>query len=109
MHSVFGRASKARKAKHAIHLIFAHQEIQALGVLGYDLILAVLDVLPVQFSRAEAINAIFFSGLQVVINFSIKEQRLGGDAANVEAGAAELVIFFNEAGLQSKLSGAESG
>jgi hypothetical protein len=45
----------------------------------------------------------------MVIDFGVKEERLGGDAANVEAGAAELVFFFDQAGLQSKLAGAESG
>jgi hypothetical protein len=45
----------------------------------------------------------------VVINFSVEQQRFGGDAANVEACAAQLVFFFNQAGLQSELAGAESG
>ena len=109
MHAVFGRASQAREAEHAVNLILAHQKIEPLGVLGNDLVLAVLDVLPVQLARAQAVNAVFFSGLQVVINFSVEQQSFCGDAANVEAGAAELVLFFNEAGLQTKLAGAESG
>jgi hypothetical protein len=45
----------------------------------------------------------------MVINFGIKEQGFGGDAANMQAGAAELVVFFDEAGLEAKLAGAESG
>jgi hypothetical protein len=45
----------------------------------------------------------------MVIHFSVKEQGLSRDAAHVQAGAAEPVFFFNEAGFQSKLAGAESG
>ncbi len=34
------------------------------------------------------------------------EQRLGRDAAHLQAGAAQLGIFFNDRGLQSVLTGA---
>ena len=34
------------------------------------------------------------------------EQRLGRDAADVQAGAAELGVFFDDGGLQAVLAGA---
>src|SRR4051812_31390010 len=39
----------------------------------------------------------------------IEQQRLGRDAAHVQAGAAELVVFLDERGLQAKLAGADGG
>jgi hypothetical protein len=78
-------------------------------MLGNNLVLAILDVFPVQLASAQAINAVLFSSLQMVIHLSVEQQRFCGYAANVETCAAELVLFFNEARLQSKLAGAESG
>src|SRR5207248_1706109 len=95
--------------EYAVHLVLFHQKIQALGVLGDDLILAVLYDFPIQFARAQTINAIFFGGLEVIVNFGVKQQGLGGNAAHMQACAAELVFFINQAGLQSKLAGAECG
>src|SRR6185437_324826 len=99
MHAIFGGAGEPTEAEYAINLILAYQKIQTLGVFGNDLVFAVLDVLPVQLTCAQTINAIFFSSLQMVIHFGVKKQSFCRDAANVEARAAEFVIFFDEAGL----------
>ena len=109
MHAAFRRAGEAGEAEYAVNLVLADQKVESLGVLGDDLVLAVLNVLPVQFAGAQAVNTVLFGGLEMVIDFGVKEQGLGGDAANVQARAAELVFFFDQAGLQSKLAGAESG
>ncbi len=109
MNATFGRAGEPGKAEHALNLVLAHQEVEPLGVLGHDLVFAVLNVLPVQLACAQAVNAVFFGGFQMVKHLGIKQQGFRRDAANVQACAAELVLFFDEAGLQSKLAGAESG
>ncbi len=78
-------------------------------MLGHDLVLAVLEGLPIQLARAQTVNTVFFRGLQVVIDFGVKQQRFGRDAAHVQACASQLVVFLDQAGLQPKLSGTESG
>ena len=93
----------------AVNFVPTDEKIQALGVLGDDLVLAVLNIFPVQLARAQSVNAVFFRGLEMVINLGIEEKRFGRDAANVQARAAELVFFFDQAGLQPKLAGAEGG
>jgi hypothetical protein len=37
------------------------------------------------------------------------QQGLAGDAANIEAGSAEVFIFFNKGGLESQLGGTNRG
>ena len=46
---------------------------------------------------------------QVVPELGIEQQRLGRDAAHVQAGAAEHVVLLDECGLQSILAGADGG
>ena len=48
----------------------------------------------------------FLRRLQVVPDLGIKQQRLGGDAAHVQASAAEFVVFLDEGDFQSELPGA---
>src|SRR6185369_3125729 len=70
---------------------------------------AVLNIFPVQLACAETVNTVFLRGLEMVIDFSVEKQGLGRDAANVQARTAQLIFFFDETGLQSKLAGAERG
>ena len=37
------------------------------------------------------------------------EERLARDAADVETGAAEFLVFFDDGGLESELGGADGG
>src|SRR6266853_1147988 len=109
VHAVLCGAGEAAEAEHAVNLVLADEKIEPLGVLGDDLVLAVLNILPVELACSQAVNAVLFGVLEMVIDFSIEEQGFGGDAANVQACAAELVVFFDEAGFQSKLARAECG
>src|SRR5258708_822862 len=109
VHAAFGWPSQASEAEHAVYLVLAYQKVQALGVLGDNLVLTVLDVLPVQLACAQAVNAVLFGIFHVVINFRIEQQCLGGNAAHLQACAAELFFLVDQAGLQPKLAGAEGG
>lgn len=87
-------------------LILLHQKDQALGMFVDDALLALLDGVPVQLALAQALDAVLHRVLQVVIDFCIEQQGLGGDASPVQAGAAELAFFFNQRDFQAILAGA---
>ena len=70
-------------------LVLLHQELKALGVLVDDGGLALEHAVPIELRSADAVDAEFGRVLEVVPDFGVEEQRLGGDAADVEAGAAE--------------------
>src|SRR5262249_16883682 len=57
----------------------------------------------------DAFDAEFFRFLQVVPQLGVEQQRLGRDAADVQAGAAEVAVFFDQGNLQSILAGANGG
>ena len=109
MHAVFGGTSQAAVALKRFHLVLAHEELKALGVLSDNLVLALLDGCPVQLGTIDALNAKFLCGFQVVVDFGVEQQRLGGNAADVQAGSTQLVVFFDQTGFQSPLPGANSG
>ena len=64
---------------------------------------------PIQLARVYAFDAEFLCFFEVVPEFGVEEQRLGRDAAHVQAGAAEHVVFFDEGGFQAVLAGADGG
>src|SRR5271169_6315087 len=74
-----------------------------------DLVLAVLNGGPVQLGAVQALDPEVFTRLHVVVDLGVEQQRLGGDAAHQQAGAAQFLVFFDQAGLQAQLSGADSG
>ena len=78
-------------------------------MLGDDLRLALLDGCPVQLARVHALDAEFLGLFQVVPELGIEQQRLGRNAADVQAGAAEHVVLLDESGFQSILAGANGG
>ena len=107
--AALGSAGELAPSFHGGDLVLAHEEFQALGVLGHNLVFALLDGLPVQFGLVDAFNPKFFGLLEMVPDFRVEEQRLGGDAAHVQAGAAQDIGFFDEASLQPPLAGADGG
>ena len=94
-------------ALDGLDLILAHQEFEAFGVLGDDLGLALLNRSPIQFAGIYALDAEFLGIFQVIPYLGVKQQRLGRDAADVQAGSAEKTIFFDQGGFQAVLSGAD--
>ena len=61
------------------------------------------------FRDVHAVDAELFRLFQVIPKFRVKQQRLGVDAADMQASAAEESIFFDERGLQAILAGANRG
>ena len=108
-HAVLRRAGQLAVAFHGLDFVLLHQELEALGVLGDDLRFALLNRGPVELARVDALDAEFFRVFQVVPEFGVEEQRLGRDAADVQAGAAEESVFFDESGFQAVLAGADGG
>src|SRR3954469_16253783 len=98
------RAREASVTLDHVDLVLTHQELESLGVLGNDLRLAADDGAPVELHVLSADHAELFAFLQMVRQFGVEQQRLGRDAAYVQAGAAELVVFLNERRLQAKLA-----
>ena len=78
-------------------------------MLGDDGVLALEHVGPVDLRRGDVVDAEFGTMLEVVPDFGAEKEGFGGDAADVEAGAAELVCALDEGGLEPELAGADGG
>ncbi len=109
MNAVFRRAGEPAVALDGRDLVLAHQEVETLHVLGDDPVLAIENGLPIDGDRAHAFNAMLGGMLQVVIDFRVEKQGLGGDAAPVQAGAAQLLFPLDQGDLQPVLPGADGG
>ncbi len=91
MLTVVCRAGEAAITGNDGDLVLLHQELKALDVLGDDAVFAFEHSLPVEGRRvADAANAKLGRVLQVVPDFGVEQQRLGGDAAHMQACAAQL-------------------
>ena len=88
-------------------LVLLEQELDALGVLADDVVLVGQHLVPVD-RHLGAHEAHF---LKVFMGFVQRvagvQQRLRGDATDVQAGAAERVAAFDNGGLQSQLGAAD--
>ena len=88
-----------------VDLVLLHQELDALGVLGDDLVLAIEHHGVIQ-PRILAVDAVFAGVQEVLPDIGRVQQRFGRDAADMQAGAAQLGVFFDDGGLQAVLPGA---
>ena len=89
-------------------LVFFHQKPQALALSIDDALLAREDPLPVVGYLAD-VEPEVAGMLQLGVGFSRLEQRLGGNTAPIQAGAAEVRCFFDEGGFEPELRGADGG
>ena len=87
-----------------LDFVLLHQTFDAFGVLGHDLVLAVLHQRQVE-ARIFAVDALFRRVLEVVPNIRAMKQRLGGDTAYMQTGAAEFRVLFDDRGLEAVLAG----
>ena len=93
-----------------VDLVLLEQELDAAGEALDDLVLAGLDLVHVDADGGLAERqAPFLPVLRDLQRVGVLEQRLGRDAAPVEAGAAEHRRALDDRGLQSELSGANRG
>ena len=95
-------------AVDAVHLVLAEEELDPLRVLGDDLVLVGVDANHVD-ADVLGVDADLLAVQRLVVDLGRVEQRLGGDAAAQEAGAAEAVVLLDDDDLHSKLSGADGG
>ncbi len=72
-------------------------------MLGDDLVLAVADQREIE-PRIVAMHSVFFGMKETLPHVGRVEERLGGDAADLQAGAAQSGIFFNDRGFQAVLA-----
>ena len=91
MHALGGGTGQAAVALDARDLVLFDQEVETLGVLDNDAVFALLDGAPVEGWSADAIDAELRGVQHVVPYIGVEQQRLGGDAADVQAGSAQLV------------------
>ena len=89
------RARPAAPALHFLHFVLAEQKLDALGVLVDDHFLARQRRRPVQREILH-VDAKFLGTLQRVVNFGGVQQNFGGNAADVQASAAQITVFFND-------------
>ncbi len=96
-------AGQAAITLDPIHLVLLHQELDALGVLGDDLVLAVAHQREIE-TRVLAVDALFGGVQEPLPDVRGMQESLGGNAADVQTGAAQLGIFFDDGGLQAVLA-----
>ncbi len=101
--STLAGAGQAAVALDPVDLVLLHQELDALGVLGDDLVLAVEHQGEIE-ARIIAMDAVFFRVLEALPDVGGVEESLGGDAAHVQAGSAQLGVFFDDGGFEAVLS-----
>ncbi len=82
-------------ALHRLHFVFAEQELDALGVLVDDALLARQHRRPVELEIGN-LDAKLIGVLQGVVDFGMVQQHLGRDAADVQAGAAQKSVFLDD-------------
>src|SRR5579863_9373303 len=100
-------AGEAAVALDPIDLVLLHQELDALGVLGNDLILAVEDQGEIE-AGIVAMQAIGLRMLEALPDIGGVEEGLGGNAADQQAGSTQPGVFFDNCGFQAVLSRADS-
>jgi hypothetical protein len=101
VNAVLGRAGELAIALDHRHLVLLHQESQSLGVLVNDSLLALLNARPVQGDSGSVFQAQFGAIFHVVIYFGVEQQRLGRNAADVQAGASQVGVFLDQGGLEA--------
>ena len=97
----------AKMREEPVDHVLLHEEFNAAGVLADDLILVGFHLVPVDRRRfpleAHGAKVVFC----LVQHMGRVQQRLGGDAADVETGAAKGLAAFDDGGLQAQLGAAD--
>ena len=90
-------------------LVLPEEELDALRVLRHDVVLALEHAREVDLDVADAdavLGGVLAQELDVLGRV---EERLGRDAADVDAGAAERLVHLDADGVEAKLGGADGG
>ena len=98
LHLHMVRRRPAAPALQDLNLVLAEKELDALGMFIDDALLARQHGGPVDLEIRD-LDAKFIGVLQSVVKFRVVEQDLGGDAAYVQAGAAQEPVLFDDQSL----------
>ena len=104
LHFDLAAALECGESFDPLDLVLLHQAFDALGVLGHDLVLAVLDQGQVQ-ARVVAVDALFDRILEVIPNVGAVQQRFGWNTADMQTCAAEFRVLLDDRGLETVLAG----
>jgi hypothetical protein len=88
--------------------ILFEQQPNAAGVFFYDFVFARENGGPINFYGLH-FEAEFFGAFEVIVNIGVVQENFGGDAADVQASAAEKGIFFDDGNFQAPLRSADGG
>ncbi|MNQ98994.1 hypothetical protein D3C85_1147140 [compost metagenome] len=102
------RIEEAADACHDLDLARLRHAGEAAGELLDHTVLEVAQRVDVDFGRA-VLDAVLGEQLHLVHHAGRVQQRLGGDAAHVEADAAECGVAFDQHGLHAEVGAAERG
>ena len=90
------------------HFVLLHEEVDALGVLGDDLVLVVDDLGEIE-AGIVAGDAVGGGVQEVLPDLCGVEESLGGDTTDQQTGAAEARAVLDQGGAQPVLAGADGG
>ena len=99
----FSRALVAAPALHPLDLVLLEQELDAFGVLVDDFFFARQHVGPVDLHPAD-FKTQFSAIFDVVVDIRVMQQHFGGNAADVQAGAAQERVLLDDNRLQAKFA-----
>ncbi|MDT4847739.1 hypothetical protein FQZ97_818070 [compost metagenome] len=102
------RIEEVADAAHHLHLARLGHAGQASGQLADHLVLVVAQAVEVDLGFAEQ-DAVGGQCLGFVDHGGVVQQRLGRDAAHVQANAAERAVAFYQHSVHAQISGAEGG
>ena len=102
---MFGRGELARAA-HDLHLALLGQRLEAAGEAPDDAVLELADLVDVDLRRLEGDARLAQLG-RLGHDLGDVQQRLGRDAADVQADAAELLAAVDQGDGQAEVGGAE--
>src|SRR5271163_960354 len=95
-------------ADDGFDFILFEEQADAAGMFLYDFVFAREDGGPIDFDVFH-FEAEFFGAFEVVVDVRVVQKNFGGDAADVQAGAAEEWVFFDDGNFQAPLRGADGG
>ena len=103
------RRGDAAPALEPVDLVLLEQEFDALGVLADHVVLVGQHLFPVDLGRRALQAHLFEIVLRLVQLVAGVQQRLGRDAAHVQAGAAQGFAPLDAGGFQAQLGAADRG
>ena len=103
VHAVLRAARQSSKTRNNGDLVLLHQELEALHVFRDNRVLARQHRRPIERPRLNALDAKLLGFLQVVPQLGVEQQRLGRNAAHMQARPAQLRACVDQRHLQPVL------